>query len=300
MIIEITFLGTAQAIPTAKRNHVAMLLKYGGEMILFDCGEGTQRQFRKARLNPCRLTRLCISHWHGDHVLGIPGLFQTLALSNYSKKLQIYGPEGTKEFTKQLIKPFIPVLKFRAEVHEVEGKFFENRDFEIHAFPLLHRVPCNGYFFKEKDKLRIKKQKLEKLKIKPEDRKKIQQLADGKDIKINDKLIRAKDITYKQKGKKIAFILDTKICKNTEKLAKNSDLLICEATYMEREKELAAEYKHLTAAQAAGIAKKAQAKRLILTHISQRYDGKEQEILEEAKKIFKNTEIAEDFMRVKI
>jgi ribonuclease Z len=198
MKIPITFLGTSQAVPTATRNHTAILLSYKDENILVDCGEGTQRQFRKAKLNPCKLTRLFITHWHGDHVLGIPGLLQTLALNNYSKTLNVYGPKGTRNFMKQLYKIFVPARKIKINVNEISsGKIFENKDFVIYSLPLDHEAPCNGYFFKEKDKLRIKKDKLKKLKIPniPE----IAKLSHGKDIKINNKLIKYKDLTYLEK-----------------------------------------------------------------------------------------------------
>src|SRR3989339_623098 len=112
MKIPICFLGTSQAIPTAKRNHTAMLLQYNDENILVDCGEGTQRQFRKAALNPCKITKLLITHWHGDHVLGIPGLLQTLALSGYNKILYIYGPRGTKKYIEEIMKIFNFVGKY--------------------------------------------------------------------------------------------------------------------------------------------------------------------------------------------
>ena len=92
--MEIIFLGTSEAVPTEKKNHTAVLLRYENENILVDCGEGTQRQFRIAKINPCKLTRILITHWHGDHVLGLPGLLQTLALNNYSKQLYIYGPKA--------------------------------------------------------------------------------------------------------------------------------------------------------------------------------------------------------------
>ena len=119
MVIQITFLGTSSTVPTAERNHSAVLLKYKEENILIDCGEGTQRQFRKAKINPCKTTRLLLTHLHGDHTLGIPGLFQTLNMNNYKKTLQIYGPKGTKKFTKELISPFIPVNRIKAKVYDV-------------------------------------------------------------------------------------------------------------------------------------------------------------------------------------
>ena len=105
--IELTFLGTSDAVPTKQRSHTSILLNYAGENILVDCGEGTQRQFRFAELNPCKITRILITHWHGDHVLGIPGILQTLALSGYNKTLYIYGPKGTKEFMQNLLKTFV-------------------------------------------------------------------------------------------------------------------------------------------------------------------------------------------------
>lgn len=295
--IPITFLGTSQAVPTATRNHTAIFFNYKDENILVDCGEGTQRQFRKARINPCKLTRLLITHWHGDHVLGLPGLFQTLALNNYSRTLYVYGPRGTMRYIHELSKIFIPAGKIKMEVEEVSDKiFFENEDFKIRAFSLEHDAPCNGYLFEEKDKLRIDRGKLRKLKIGnvPE----LGKLASGKDISINGRLVRAKSLTYLQKGRKISFILDTKLCSNAKKSAKNSDLVICESTYSDKDKELASKYKHLTSVQAAQIAKQGNAKELILTHISQRYEHHEKILLDEARKIFKNTGLAEDFMNV--
>ncbi len=298
MKIPITFLGTSQAIPTKTRNHTSILLTYKNENILVDCGEGTQRQIRIANINPCKITRLLITHWHGDHVLGIPGLLQTLALNNYQKTLYVYGPKGTKIFMNELKKIFIPVKKIKIEINEVSGKFYENSDFVLTALPLVHEAPCNGYFFNEKDRLRINKEKLKKLKLpnSPE----IANLLKGKDIKINNKTIKSKDITYKEFGKKISFVLDTKLCENIKKITKNSDLAIIESTYSDKEKELADEYKHLTSIQAARVAKEGKVKQLILTHLSQRYEYREDIILKKEKKIFSNTKIAHDFMKVEV
>jgi ribonuclease Z len=120
MTIKLTFLGTSDAIPTAKRNHPSILLTYEGENILVDCGEGTQRQFRKAGLNPLRVTRLLITHWHGDHVLGIPGLLETLSSSGYNRTLFVYGPLGTKKFMDELMRAFVFVKNFNLEVKEIQ------------------------------------------------------------------------------------------------------------------------------------------------------------------------------------
>ena len=106
MSIKVTFLGTADQIPSSRRNHTSILLTYNEENILVDCGEGTQRQFRKAHLNPCKVTRILLTHWHGDHILGLPGLLSTLSLSGYNKTIFIYGPKRTKTFVKELLRIF--------------------------------------------------------------------------------------------------------------------------------------------------------------------------------------------------
>lgn len=298
MKIPILFLGTGQAIPTSRRNHTAILLNYKSENILVDCGEATQRQFRKAKLNPCNLTKLLITHWHGDHILGIPGLLQTLALNGYNKTLEIYGPKNTGRFMQEIMNMFIFEGKIKYKVKEIEsGVFFENSDFYLTAMPMRHGAPCLAYSFIEKEKIRVDKNKLEKLRIKG---KIIAELAKGKNISWHGKKILAKNLTYKQKQRKISFIFDTSLNQNCYLLAKDSDLLISEATYMKQEKELAERYHHLTAFQAAEIAKKAKAKKLILSHISQRYENKEKLILQEARRIFKNTEIAEDLTRIEV
>tara|TARA_Y100000310_G_scaffold88154_1_gene85061 strand:- start:536 stop:1432 length:897 start_codon:yes stop_codon:yes gene_type:complete len=298
-MIQITFLGTSSTVPTAERNHSAVLLKYKEENILIDCGEGTQRQFRKAKLNPCKLTKILITHWHGDHVLGLPGLFQTLAFNGYKKTLEIYGPKGTRKFIRELSRVFVIKKKIKMKIYESKGTFLKTKDFQITALPLQHACPTNGYVFEEKPKLRIDKNKLKKFKISFKDKKKLSQLTKGKNIKINGKTIKSKNITYSQPSKKISFIFDTKKCTNVEKLAKNANLMIIESTLEDNEK-LAREYKHLTVIQAAQIAKKAKAKKLILTHLSQRYENKSKRLETKAKKIFKNSLIAKDFMSLEV
>ena len=298
MDINLTFLGTSQAIPTERRNHTAMLLEYEDEAILMDCGEGTQRQFRKAHINPCKLTKLLISHWHGDHILGIPGLLQTLALNNYNKTLEIYGPKGTKRYMDIMLNMFVFEGGIKINVHEIDkGIFFENKKFSLEAFPLKHSAHSLAYVFKEKDKLRIDKAKIKKLKLRGPI---IGELQKGNDIIVDGKKIKAKDMTYGQKGKKISFIMDTALVPECYAAAKDADLLVSESTYTKDLTDKAAEYLHLTAEQAGQIAKKAKAKLLYLTHISQRYEAIPHVILNEAKKVFKNTKLAEDLMSIKI
>lgn len=298
MKINIVFLGTGSSIPTAKRNHPGILLQYGAEQILIDCGEGIQRQFRIEGLNPCNITRILITHWHGDHVLGIPGLLQTLVHNNYNKKLFIYGPRGTKKYMEVMMQMFIFHGRLDIKIEEVEGRFLDARDFYIDAAPMKHNIEANAYAFVEKDKLRIKKDVLKKKKISnsPE----LKSLLLGKDAKIGSIILKAKESTYLQKGKKIAIVLDTLMNENAIKIAKDSSLLICESSFSKDEEDKAEEYFHLTAEQAAAIAEKANAEQLILVHLSQRYDKSESKILAEAKKVFPKTRIAHDFMKLEI
>src|SRR3989338_7075526 len=161
-MIKLVFLGTSDATPSIRRNHTSIFLNYNEENMLIDCGEGTQRQIRKAGLNPCKITQILITHWHGDHVLGIPGLLQTLALSDYNKTLHIYGPRGTKQYMGEIMKIFKLVGKYEIKVEEIsnKGKFFETSDFYLEAEQMEHGTPANAYNFVVKDKTRIDKKKL--------------------------------------------------------------------------------------------------------------------------------------------
>ncbi len=298
--IKVTFLGTSDSIPSVKRNHSAILLTYNKENILVDCGEGTQRQFRKAKLNPIKITKLLITHWHGDHVLGIPGLLQTLAFDNYKKTLFIYGPVGTKKFMKELFKTFVFVNKIKLEVKEISGnkRFFENDDFYLESERMSHGTACNAYTFVKKGSLKINKQKLKKTGLPHSSL--LKQLKEGKDITYKGKKYKSKDLTFGEKDKKISIVLDTSMNDKIQGFVKNSDLLISESSFSSELEGKAKEYKHLTALQAAQIAKKAKVKNLFLTHISRRYDKNPKKILNEAKKIFKNSFLAEDLKVIEI
>lgn len=296
MDVEVLFLGTSNAMPTAKRNHPSVLITYGGEKILVDCGEGTQRQLRIANENPCKITRLLITHLHGDHVLGIPGLLKTLEMSEYSRTLKIYGPAGTKRHFEYLEKLYYP-FKIKHEIHESPSQVKE-KEFMIEALSMQHGIHTLAYAFTIKDKRRIDKKKLAKLNVSNSPL--LAKLQDNKSVTIDGKKLSPKTLTYLQKGKKIAIILDTLPNANTIKIAKNADLLICESTFSAQEEAVAADHKHLTSTQAATIAKKAKAQALVLTHISQRYEHQPQLLLHEAKTVFKNTSLAEEFKKIVI
>lgn len=290
--IKLHFLGTADAIPSERRNHLAILLNYEGENILFDCGEGTQRQIRKAKLNPCKITKILISHWHGDHVLGLAGLLCTLSLSGYNKTLCIYGPRGFKRNFEEMLKLFHFEKTYKIIVEEVTGKFFENKDFYLEANPVEHTIPCNNYNFIKKSTIRIDKDKLKKYKIKEGPH--LQEIKKGKDIIYEGKKYKAKDLIFEAKGKKVSFIIDTKYTKKLTEFAKNSDLVIAESTFSAELEKEAQEKMHLTSKQAAEIAKKSKSKKLVLIHLSARYEANPKQILDEAKKVFKDTVIVKD------
>lgn len=296
-MVNIIFLGTSCMQPTKARNHSGFLLSYKDENILFDCGEGIQRQMRMAGIKPAKVTRLLISHWHGDHVFGIPGLMSALGADQFAKKLHIYGPKGTKNYLKHLFQSFAVKGIIDYDVKEVSsGVFFETEDFQLEARPLKHSTPCVGYSFIEKDRFRIKTEIAAKLGLAGPILGKLQQ---GQDVVIEGKKIRAKTVTYAVKGKKISYIADTALCEGANKLAKDADLLISEGTHLSEIEQKSEKYMHLTVKEAALIASRSNAAKLIITHISPRYKSIA-EITEEARTYFDNSIIAEDFMKINV
>jgi len=226
-------------------------------------------------------------------------MLQTLMLNGYNKTLHIYGPKGTKKMMQLYLALFTHKHKISIKVNEItKNKVLETSDFRIIAEQMKHETPALAYSFEIKEKIRLNKAKLAKLKLGKG--KHFQDLAKGKTIKIKNKAINPKSLNliYKEPERKLTIIMDTLENSNTIKLAKNSDVLICESTYSKKEEKLAKEHFHLTSNQSAQIAKKAKTKSLYLVHLSQRYDKDNKEILKQAKKIFKNTKIPEDFNEI--
>ncbi len=296
-MIEITFLGTSCMQPTKNRNHSGFLLQSGTENILFDCGEGIQRQMRIAGLKPAKITRILISHWHGDHVFGIPGLLSSMGADQAEHVVKIYGPKGSKTYLQHLFKSFAAKETMPFEIKEVsEGKFFENDDFVLEAHKLEHSTPCIGYCFREKDKRRIIVSKAQKLGLEGPILGRIQQ---GETVTFKGTKIKADEVTTIVPGRKISYIADTRPCKGAALLAQDADLLISEGTHLDDIREKTEKYMHLTVKDAAIMASENNAKKLIVTHISPRYK-EPSEILAEAKTYFDNSIVAEDFMKVKL
>lgn len=296
--MEIVFLGTSAMVPTKDRNPSSILIIYKNEGILLDCGEGTQRQLKIAGISQTKITKIFISHWDGDHVLGLPGLLQTLSNSEYNGVLEIYGPKNTKRYIENLFKTFFFDNRLKIKINEIkQGKFFENSDFILESFNLEHKIPTLGINFIENDRRKINLDYIKKIKI-PEGPL-LGKLQKNKSISWEGKIIKPENATYIVKGKKITYISDTVYCKNCIKFSKNADILICDATFTSKLEEKAKEYMHMTAKQAAEIANIASVKKLILTHFSQRYKTTN-EILEDAKDNFKEVVCAYDFMKVKL
>jgi len=285
--------------PTKERNHTAILLEHDKESILMDCGEGTQRQMKIAGADLNRVSIILISHWHGDHVLGIPGFIQSLAAQNYTKTLHIYGPKGTKQRIKAMFKAFVFDNPLNLEVKDItkDGIFLNKEEYSLASYKLEHTTPCMGFVFKESDKRKIKTEVISKLGIPHGPL--LGKLQEGKDIIFNGKKIKADEATILIKGKKIGYIADTGVCEGCSKIAKDDDLLISESTHASNLEEKAEEFQHLTSKQAALIALHNNVEKLILTHFSQRYkDTKELE--EDAKTHFNNVICAYDFMKIKL
>lgn len=297
--MKITFLGTSSMMPTKDRNAFSVLINHETDNILVDCGEGTQRQLRQINFSPSKINKILITHWHGDHVLGIPGLLQTLAGSEYSKVLEIYGPKGTKKFMKSIMSMFLNQNKIKLNIKEINknGKFYENNLINMEAVYLDHTAPCLAYSIIENEKRKMNLEYLKKYGLSKHPL--LGKLQKGKSIIYKGKKISVNKATYLLKGKKITVITDTKLCNQCYEISKDSDILVCEATFMKNLKDKASDYKHLTTEQAAQIAKQSKSKKLILTHISQRYESSENKKIElEAKNIFKEVVVANDLMKI--
>ena len=297
--IEILFLGTACMMPTKDRNHQAILLSYQNQGLLFDCGENTQRQLRIAGIKPSKITKIFLSHWHGDHVLGLPGLLQSLNASEYNGVLEIYLPKGDKKYFDHMLEAFPFDMLIETKVFEIDNDstIFESDDFKVEAVELEHGVRTFGFNFIEKDKRRIKTATANKHGI-PQGPL-MGKLQKGESITHNGKEFSPEELTYVVKGKKVSFVSDTILCKKCDELVKEADLLICESAFCSEHLNKAEGFKHMTAEQAGLLASRANVKKLVLTHFSQRYKSTDK-MAEEAKNVFNDAECSYDFMKIRL
>jgi len=302
MSLHVVFLGTAGSVPTPKRALPAVAIQRKDELILFDCGEGAQRQMIQAKLGFHRKTKVFVTHMHGDHVLGLPGLFQTMALLDRKRKLEVYGPVGIRAFIEAIRKTVQFALTFPIEVTEIEDTdvVCEEKEYEVHSLSVDHVVPSLAYALIEKPRPGKFNPKRAKALGVPEGPL-WSRLQHGSAVKLpNGRVVKPEEVVGAPRpGRKIVYSGDTRPTRELVRLAENADLLIHDATFDDQLKDRALEDGHSTPSQAAETAKEAGVKRLILTHISARYEN--QTLLEkQARKVFPRADVAEDYLCVDI
>ena len=298
-LMELTFLGTSSAVPSKHRNHASVTLKAFGEVMMFDCGEGTQRQLAKAKISPMKIDKIFISHLHGDHILGLPGLIQSMGFRGRVEPLHIYGPYGISQLNEIICHFGYFAIDFPIEFHElVDGKIIENDEYIVECVKTKHNVYNLSYSVYEKKKPRFLREKAMELGVKPGPD--FGKLHNGFEVKVGEKVIKPEQVLGKERqGTKIVYSGDTKPCEAMIEFAKGATVLIHESTYKAEDEKKATNNFHSTSTQAARIAKEAKVDKLILTHISTRYT-KIDDVEKEAIEIFKNTKVAYDFMKYEI
>ncbi|MCH9626028.1 MAG: Ribonuclease BN [Chlamydiales bacterium] len=289
---DLIILGSSSQQPTRKRNHGAYLLRWNEEGLLFDPGEGTQRQFIFAGVAPPCVTRIFVSHFHGDHCLGLGSMLMRLNLDKVTHPIHCYYPASGKKYFDRLRYGTIYHETINVVEHPVSkaGLVEDDGKFRIEAAFLDHGVDNIAWRITEPDTRKFYGDKLKKANIRGPLVKEIEKKGE---IEIEGKKTLLDEVSWVRKGESIAVISDTKMCPSTLEIAKEARLLLCESTYLEEHKLLAQKHYHLTARQAATIAKQAGVKKLILTHFSARYLYP-QAFEKEAQEIFPNTEAAED------
>lgn len=298
--MELVFLGTSGCVPTRERGLSSILLDYLNEYLLFDCGEGTQRQMRIAGINFMRIDKVFVTHLHADHFLGLGGMIQSMDFLERTRPLEIYGPRGTKDTMSHMLSMGTFKLdSLEVRVHEIdEGVVLKGDRYTISCARTIHTSHSLAYCFEEDPKRKFLKEKALSLGI-PEGRL-FSRLQRGEAIELKGKKITPDQVLSDPiHGRKIVYTGDTRVCKSVIEMAKNADILIHDGTYSHEDIESIKKADHSTAKQAADVAKKANVKRLYLTHISQRYpDAKPLE--REAREVFKESYVAEDFMKVRV
>lgn len=293
---DLVILGCSSQQPTRFRNHGAYLLRWNDEGLLFDPGEGTQRQFIFAEIPPPVVTRIFISHFHGDHCLGLGSMFMRLNLDKITHPIHCYYPASGKKFFDRLRYCCIYRENIQIIEHPVkqEGLVEDDGKFRIEAAFLDHGIENIGWRITEPDTIKFNKQALKDCGIGGPSVRLLEK--EGK-LCVGDRWVLLDEVSHIRKGDTFAYTVDTRPCKAAVDLARNAKMLLCESTYLDEEREMAKEYMHMTSKQAAEIARDANAQILVLTHFSARYRDLE-EFGIEARTIFPNTFVAEDFKRI--
>ena len=300
-MLRIIFLGTGGSLPTRNRNPSAIMINRKGELLLFDCGEGTQQQMMRAKTGMMSLSSIFITHLHADHFLGIPGLMQTMSFMGRKEPLLIYGPEGTREFTELF--EALGYFNLKYEVRGIElkpGDLVEREEYVIRALKTEHNISSLGYALIENPRPgRFNREKAIELGIPPGPL--FAKLQKGNPVEVNGKLINPEDVMGAPRpGRTVVYSGDTRPCKSILEASRNADVLIHDGSFADEMADWAEESKHSTAGEVAALAKEAEVRKLILTHISSRYTDDAEPILTDSKKIFENVIIAEDLMEIEI
>jgi ribonuclease Z len=270
---QATFLGTASQVPTRWRNHNAVFLQWDELGILFDPGEGTQRQMTMAGLSATQITHICITHFHGDHCLGLAGIVQRLSLERVEHPVEVVYPASGQAFFERLrhasafheVATLIPrAVRAKESIIEV----CRAGSVRLLAAALDHGIECQGYRLQEDDGVRMLPERLAEAGVSGPA---VRQLIQAGRIQVGDRLIRLEEVSESRQGQSFALVMDTRRCAGAETLAHRADLLVCEATYQDDAEREADERFHMTASGAAGLARSAGVRRLALTHFSQRY-----------------------------
>jgi ribonuclease Z len=296
-------LGTSSGKPTLRRNVSALALVRQAEWMLFDCGEGTQIQIARAGLSPNRLSAIFITHLHGDHFNGLPGLLSTMGLDRRERGLTLIGPVGIREYLEVLSRLKVLFVSYPLELRELGAKAdiaYETDQYVVQAKPLDHRIFALGYRYQEKPRPgRFDVERARALGV--SEGPLFGRLQSGKQVTLDDGRVIEPDqvLGPERAGKSAAYCTDTRPCRAAVELGSDADLLIHEATYTEELAKEALEYGHSTAAQSALIARESGAARLMITHFSTRY-ADVAPLLVEARSIFPATIAAEDLTAVDI
>ena len=305
--MELIFLGTSAGVPTRTRNVTAILLDLQhptrGGLWLFDCGEGTQHQLLRTVYNPGKLDKIFITHLHGDHIFGLPGLLCSRSMAGIAHPLTIYGPKGIAEFVETTLRLSGSWTEYPLEVIEIaEGQAFDDGVYTVSAWPLNHPVECYGYRIEEHDKPgALNAAALMADGVKPGPM--FQRLKQGETITLEDgRVVNGQDyLSAPQPGKKLAIFGDTAPCPSALLLAQGVDVMVHEATLETAMEEKANGRGHSSTRQAARLAREAGVGKLIVTHVSSRYDSRGCEsLLAECREVFSACELAEDFTQVSV
>ncbi len=293
---ELLLLGTASQVPTRDRNHNGYLLRWDGQGILFDPGEGTQRQLVRAGVAASSITRICITHFHGDHCLGLPGILQRLALDGVNRPVEIYFPASGSIYLERLVGAAIYRGGAELRPRPLEGgESVDLGDLRLMCERLDHSVDTLGWRLEEADSRTMLPDRLTEVGVSGAD---VGRLVRDGSIEEEGRAIRVGEVSVPRPGQCFAFVMDTGVCEGALRLAHGADLVVAESTFLSEDAMLAAEYRHLTAADAARLARDAGARRLVLTHFSQRYPALER-FGREAREIFDgDVVVGEDLSRV--